>query len=139
MISREEIEQKGLEFGIHVANVQRDYVFGWLLVALYSATSLKDSLILKGGVVSAKRTFPIPVFPTTHLRMPIMEAGGDRRLVRLTYDGVTRIVEPYALAYKRRKDGHAEEYLYVYDRTGGRSSPPGIKSLSPKSGSKLPQ
>jgi hypothetical protein len=69
------------------------------------------------------------VFFPASLRMPLMEAGSDRRLVRLIYDGVSRTVEPYALAYKRRKDGHGEEYLYVYDRTGGHSSGPGIKSL----------
>lgn len=67
-------------------------------------------------------------FPSS-LRAPLMEAGADRRLVRLTYDGVPRTVEPYALVFKRRQDGHGEEYLYVYDRTGGRTSGPGIKSM----------
>jgi predicted nucleotidyltransferase component of viral defense system len=66
-------------------------------------------------------------FPA-HLRTPIMEAGADRTLLRLTYAGVERLVEPYALSFKRRKDGIAREYLYVWDRTGGRSRP-GIKSL----------
>jgi predicted nucleotidyltransferase component of viral defense system len=67
-------------------------------------------------------------FPS-HLRTPIMQAGAESRLVRLTYDGVRRDVEPYSLAYKQRADGHREEYLYVYDRTGGRTSGPGIKSF----------
>ena len=67
-------------------------------------------------------------FPS-HLRTPIMQAGAERRLMRLTYDGVRREVEPYSLAYKQRADGHREEYLYVDDRTGGRTSGPGIKSL----------
>lgn len=67
-------------------------------------------------------------FPS-QLRTPIMQAGAERRLMRLTYDGVRRDVEPYSLAYKQRADGHREEYLYVYDRTGGRSSGPGLKSL----------
>lgn len=66
-------------------------------------------------------------FPS-NLRTPIMEAGADRRLMRLSYDGLSRIVEPYSLTYKQRKDGHREEYLYVWDRTGGRSGP-GIKAL----------
>lgn len=66
-------------------------------------------------------------FPS-HLRNPIMQAGADRKLIRLTYDGVTRIVEPYSLAFKRRADGAAAEYFYVWDRTGGRSGP-GIKTL----------
>lgn len=66
-------------------------------------------------------------FPSK-LRMPIMEAGAERRLMRLTYDGVSRVVEPYSLAYKQRKDGQRQEYFYVWDRTGG-SSGPGIKAL----------
>lgn len=35
MISKDEIEEKAEEFDIHVANVERDYVFGWLLKAIY--------------------------------------------------------------------------------------------------------
>jgi predicted nucleotidyltransferase component of viral defense system len=66
-------------------------------------------------------------FPS-NLRAPIMQAGAERRLIRLTYDGVRREVEPYSLMYKQRRDGHGEEYLYVYDRTGGRTSGPGLKS-----------
>ena len=66
-------------------------------------------------------------FPA-HLRTPIMEAGAQQRLLRLTYQGQTRMVEPYALRFKRREDGIGQEYLYVWDRTGGRTRP-GIKSL----------
>jgi predicted nucleotidyltransferase component of viral defense system len=66
-------------------------------------------------------------FPS-NLRTPIMQAGVDRRLIRFTYDGVRRNLEPYSLSYKQRVDGHREEYLYAYDRTGGRSSGPGLKS-----------
>ena len=67
-------------------------------------------------------------FPS-QLRTPIMQAGADRKIVRMTYDGVRRDVEPYALAYKRRKDGHREEYLYGWDLTGGRTSRQAIKAL----------
>jgi hypothetical protein len=56
-----------------------------------------------------------------------MEAGVGRKLLALTYeDGGERLVEPYALRYMRRNDGEAFEYLYVWDRTGGRKGP-GIK------------
>jgi hypothetical protein len=51
------------------------------------------------------------------------------RLMAITYDGITREVEPYSLAYKRRQDGHAEEYFYVWDRTGGNRSGAGIKAF----------
>lgn len=69
-------------------------------------------------------------FYPSHLRNPILEAGADRKLIQLTYDGVSRIVEPYSLTYKRRaSDGVAQEYFYAYDLTGGRRSGPGIKTL----------
>lgn len=67
-------------------------------------------------------------FYPPQLRNLVLQAGYEQKLLRLTYHGATRIVEPYSLAFKRRKDGAANEYLYVYDRTGGHSGP-GIKAL----------
>ena len=58
MITRDEINAKSLEFGIHQANVQRDYVFGWLLLGLYSISQLKNILVLKGGNCFRKGYFP---------------------------------------------------------------------------------
>src|SRR5713101_3350321 len=49
MITKQEIEEKAAEFDIHVANVERDYVFGWILTGIYTASPLKEILILKGG------------------------------------------------------------------------------------------
>jgi predicted nucleotidyltransferase component of viral defense system len=57
MIDRTEIEAKGAEFGIQVANVERDYVFGWLLAAIYGESALRDILILKGGNAFRKAYF----------------------------------------------------------------------------------
>jgi predicted nucleotidyltransferase component of viral defense system len=67
-------------------------------------------------------------FYPSRLRNPIMEAGTDRKLIQVTYHGATRIMEPYSLVFKRRKDGVAQEYFYAWDRTGGHSGP-GIKTL----------
>lgn len=66
-------------------------------------------------------------FPA-ELRTPIMEAGSTQTLLRVVYNGVERLVEPYSLRFKRRQDGVGQEYLYVWDRTGGQSGP-GIKTL----------
>jgi len=65
-------------------------------------------------------------FPA-RLRNPIIDAGSNLTLIKLTYDGIRREVEPYSLVYKRRKDGYGQEYFYGFDRTGGRTSGPGIK------------
>jgi predicted nucleotidyltransferase component of viral defense system len=67
-------------------------------------------------------------FPA-QLRNPILEAGAGQRLLRLTYDGITRAVEPYSLVFKRRQDGVTQEYFYGWDRTGGHSGGPGIRAF----------
>jgi len=63
-------------------------------------------------------------------RNTIMEAGRTRKVLRMTYDGLERRIEPYSLAYKTRKDGVGREYLYGWDRTGGRSGVMSIKSYT---------
>ncbi len=88
----------------------------------------------KGELVSLFSSFDygdanqLAFFPA-ELRTPIMEAGRTQTLLRMTYDGVSRLVEPYALSFKWRKDGAGQEYLYVWDQTGGRTSGPGLKSM----------
>ncbi|MGD1276304.1 MAG: nucleotidyl transferase AbiEii/AbiGii toxin family protein [Tepidisphaeraceae bacterium] len=69
----------------------------------------------------------VEFFPSS-LRNPIMEAGHTLTLLDIVYKGTRRTVEPYSLTYRKRKDGVAQEYFYVYDLTGG-SSGPGIKSF----------
>jgi predicted nucleotidyltransferase component of viral defense system len=57
MIDRKEIESKADEFQIHVANVERDYVFGWLLFGIFTVSNLKDFIFLKGGNALRKGYF----------------------------------------------------------------------------------
>lgn len=61
-------------------------------------------------------------------RADIMDSARLHRLLRFMYDGLERVIEPYALVFKRRKDGVAQEYLYGWDVRGGRSGEVGIKS-----------
>ena len=74
-----------------------------------------------GGLHSSLAFFP------ANLRNPIMDAANSFTLLEVKYDGISRLVEPYSLVYKVRKDGHGQEYFYVWDQTGGRSSGPGLK------------
>jgi len=67
-------------------------------------------------------------FYPPELRNPILQAGSEQRLLRLTYHGATRLVEPYSLVYKRRRDGVAQEYFFGWDLTGGNSGP-GVKTF----------
>jgi predicted nucleotidyltransferase component of viral defense system len=57
MIFPTEIEAKSREFEIHSSNVQRDYVFGWLLFGIFTQSSLKDRIFLKGGNALRKGYF----------------------------------------------------------------------------------
>lgn len=81
---------------------------------------------LFGGMTGRPRTlgayFPEPI------RTQLFHAGAQGLLVRANYQRRVRVLEPYALRWMRRQGGAAREYLWVYDRTGGRSGP-GFKSL----------
>lgn len=57
MIYRDEIEAKSREFEISVANVERDYVFGWILYGIFTVSDLRDSIFLKGGNALRKGYF----------------------------------------------------------------------------------
>jgi hypothetical protein len=65
---------------------------------------------------------------TPQARNTIISAGRSRQLVEIVYDGVSRLVEPYAFEYRmRKKDGRGMEYFWGWDTTGGRSGKVGIK------------
>ena len=59
-----------------------------------------------------------------------MEAADSLTMLKLTYSNIERLVEPYELAFKIRKDNVAKEYFYGYDIRGGNSGP-GIKTFLP--------
>lgn len=62
MITRSEIDGKGAELGVHSSDVQRDYVFGWLLNGVYTQSHLAEQLVLKGGNCLRKAYFPFGRF-----------------------------------------------------------------------------
>jgi predicted nucleotidyltransferase component of viral defense system len=49
MISDLEIEHKADEFELRPIDVQKDYVYGWLLKGLFQRPALATQLVLKGG------------------------------------------------------------------------------------------
>ena len=57
MINAAEIEKKAKEFEIHTSDVQRDYVFGWLLYGIFTQSALKEEIFLKGGNALRKGYF----------------------------------------------------------------------------------
>lgn len=90
-------------------------VYSDFIDSIFSTTGLADRI--------SNAFFP------AEQRNLFLEAGAGARLMRIEYDGYERIVEPYALSYKRPQDGYAREYFYVWDRSGGSSGQPGIRSL----------
>jgi predicted nucleotidyltransferase component of viral defense system len=71
----------------------------------------------------------ISYFPT-NLRNAIIDGGKNQTLVEISYDGYTRLVEPYSIEYKiRENDNQGLEYFWGFDRTGGKSGKQGIKKF----------
>lgn len=99
---------------------------GWFKTVVSELFSLVEPRFAYAGV-GGRAT--LNYFPSA-FRAEIMEAARLRRLLRFVYDGLQRTVEPYALAYKRRRDGVAREYFYAWDLQGGRSGQVGIKSYT---------
>jgi hypothetical protein len=49
MITDAEIKQKAKDFRVDTSDIQRDYIFGWLLSGIYTQSPLANHFILKGG------------------------------------------------------------------------------------------
>ncbi len=62
MIDRTEIEQEANHLGISTTNVQRDYIFGWILAGIYGQSDLGPHLVLKGGNCFRKAYAPLGRF-----------------------------------------------------------------------------
>ena len=57
MINRTEIETLAKQFEIVPTNVEKDYVFGWILFGLFTLSDLKETIFLKGGNALRKGYF----------------------------------------------------------------------------------
>lgn len=97
---------------------------GWFKTVVGEIFSLVEPRFALAGLGGGSA---LSYFPSA-FRGEIMEAARLRRVLRFVYEGLERRVEPYSLAYKRRRDGVAREYFYAWDLTGGRSGQVGIKS-----------
>ena len=62
MITTEEIQAKADSEGINTSNVQRDYIFSWILAGLYRQSNLANQLLLKGGNLYRKAYYPTTRF-----------------------------------------------------------------------------
>lgn len=49
MITDQEIEQRAAQFSIFPTDVEKDYIYSWLLKAIYARPQLASRLVLKGG------------------------------------------------------------------------------------------
>lgn len=91
MITRDEIDEAARTLDISVPNVERDYVFGWLISGIYQASDLGASLTLKGGNALRKAYFPLTRF-SDDLDFSSVEALDRARLTKQLND-VCRFVE----------------------------------------------
>ena len=91
MISEKELRSLAEEHDLSDANVQRDYVFGWLISGLYRESSLADMLVLKGGNALRKGYFPATRFSDDLDFTTEQGLDGDALLDEL--NGVCRFAE----------------------------------------------
>lgn len=66
---------------------------------------------------------------SAEFRALMLEAGRLRRVLRVGYDGHERLVEPYALTFKKAEGQAPREYFYVFDTTGGSTGKQSIKAF----------
>lgn len=91
MIKDDEIEQKATDFAINAADVEKDYVYGWVLNAIYTQSALSNLLILKGGNGLRKAYLPNTRFSkdldfSTHLSV-------DQRFLEQELRNICALVE----------------------------------------------
>lgn len=58
MISRDELREQAKVYDLNEADIQRDYVFGWLISGIYRVSDLQSIAVLKGGNALRKACFP---------------------------------------------------------------------------------
>lgn len=58
MITKEEIQKISDTLSVPLVNVEKDYVMGWMLWAIYAQSRFSETLVLKGGNCLRKVYFP---------------------------------------------------------------------------------
>lgn len=58
MITRDELLLQAQNFDLNQADVQRDYVFGWIISGIFRESTLGSQAVLKGGNALRKGYFP---------------------------------------------------------------------------------
>ncbi len=119
MIDKPEIDAKAEELGVHAANVQRDYVFGWLLSGIYRAeNSLQPLLLLKGGNCFRKAYFENARFSNdldfstqTELDVQLL-LRGLRQACEFAREksGVEFLIDESRVSERRLADGETQIY-----------------------------
>jgi predicted nucleotidyltransferase component of viral defense system len=81
MIKTEEIHKTSEALGVPLVNLEKDYVMGWMLWAIYSQSRFSETLVLKGGNCLRKVYFPETRFSDdldfTALAMPTEQEFKD--------------------------------------------------------------
>src|SRR4051794_3210200 len=62
MITRDELLTQAEAFDLNEADIQRDYVFGWMISGVFRHSTLAEHAVLKGGNALRKGYFPATRF-----------------------------------------------------------------------------
>ena len=115
MIKKEEVEAKSNEFEIHTAHVERDYVFSWLLVGIYTVSPLKDILILKGGNCLRKAYFANTRF-SADLDFSIQNALDDNYLAEELNKVCDFVHDATGIIFEKDRTHVEEKFLISTER-----------------------
>ncbi len=80
MITRDELDAQVAAMRISRANVERDYVFGWLISGFYAENVMRGALTLKGGNALRKGYLPASRFSDDLDFSCASELNGERLL-----------------------------------------------------------
>jgi len=61
-ITRDELLVQATAFDLNEADIQRDYVFGWIISGLFSESNLSKTAVFKGGNALRKGYLPMARF-----------------------------------------------------------------------------
>src|SRR5439155_13456403 len=123
MIDKHEIDAKAEELGVHAANVQRDYVFGWLLSSIFRADNpLQPLLVLKGGNSFRKAYFEHGRFSndldfSTQTELDVDLLLQDRKSTRLNSSHVAISYAVFCLKKKKHWYGRGPVVLTQLERS----------------------
>lgn len=110
MIEREEIEAQRKSINVNIPNVERDYVFGWLLKACFEHQWLGRILVFKGGNCMRKAYYPATRF-SSDLDFSVTSAIDAEQFKQAINEACLNVQDACGVAFETDKNTFAADYM----------------------------